>query len=96
MVTDAKRIANAFNDCFSNIGNKIANSLPSTNLSPLNFMDPQLTNNFYLSPVMQQEIELEIQKLNETKTSGPFSVPTKLLKLLKHILSNPLETLFNI
>ena len=96
IVTDAKLIANAFNDYFSNVGNEIANSLPATNISPLNFMDSKPINSFCLFPVTQQEMELEIHKLKVEKSSGPFSIPTKLLKLLKCFLSKPLEIIFNI
>ena len=96
IVTDAKLIANAFNDYFSNVGNEIANSLPATNISPLNFMDSKPINSFCLFPVTQQEMELEIHKLKVAKSSGPFSIPTKQLKLLKCFLSKPLEIIFNI
>ena len=34
-------------------------------------------------------------KLNANKATGPFSTPTKILKLLKDLLSKPLEILFN-
>ena len=32
---------------------------------------------------------------NVNKASGPFSIPTKILKLLKELISKPLEILFN-
>ena len=53
----------------------------------------QQANSFYLTPVTRNEIEIE--NLNPSKATGPFSIPTKLLKLLKEYLSKPLEILFN-
>ena len=96
--TKVNDIANAFNDYFSNIGNNLANSLPHTSLSPLSYLDSQYTDtgSFYLLPVTSHEIEKEIYNHNLAKPSGPFSIPTKLLKLLKCYLSKPLEILFNI
>ena len=38
---------------------------------------------------------MEITKLDENKATGPFSIPTKILKPLKELLSKPLEILFN-
>ena len=50
---------------------------------------------FFLSPVTTLEVEDEITNLNVSKSVGPFSIPTKLLKILKFLLSGPLAYLFN-
>ena len=61
---------------------------------PLSYLPPQKPNSFYLLPVTSNEIEEVISTLNIKKACGPFSIPTKLLKLLKCFLSKPLETIF--
>jgi hypothetical protein len=43
-----------------------------------------------------QEIEDEISKLNHGKATGPHSIPVKILKIIKYVISKPLEILFNI
>ena len=50
---------------------------------------------FFLFPTCSSEIEEEISNLNVNKASGPFSIPTKIPKLLKELISKPLEILFN-
>ena len=50
---------------------------------------------FFLFPTCSSEMEEEISNLNVKKASGPFSIPTKILKLLKELISKPLEILFN-
>ena len=62
---------------------------------PESFLGPQLVNSFCLFPVTSKEIEDEIQNLNSSKATGPFSIPVYLLKILKTCLSKPLEILFN-
>jgi hypothetical protein len=37
----------------------------------------------------------EINNLNSTKATGPFGMPIDILKLMKGIISKPLEILFN-
>ena len=58
-------------------------------------MDSSIPTSFFLSQVTANEIQLEIDKLNISKTSGPFSIPTKLLKILYCNISEPLEILYN-
>ena len=40
-------------------------------------------------------IKQEIDQLNSSKSFGPFSMPVKLLKILKEYLAKPLKILFN-
>ena len=91
------RIANEFNTYFANIRNKlVANEIPSAYVSPSSYLSPfPQTVSFFLFPTCSSEIEEEISNLNVNKASGPFSIPTKILKLLKELISKPLEILLN-
>lgn len=75
-----KSMADAFNDFFANIGSKLANSIPPVTISPLSYLPPQKPNSFYLLPVTSNEIE---EVIFHSINCGPFSIPTKLLKVLK-------------
>ena len=46
-------------------------------------------------PTTSSEIENEISGLRSGKAAGPFSIPTEILKLLKSVISKPLEIIFN-
>ena len=46
-------------------------------------------------PQLHAEIETEISTLNSSKSTGPFSIPTKLLLLIKSVISKPLEIIYN-
>ena len=50
---------------------------------------------FPVFPTTTFEIEEEISNLNNSKSARPFSIPTKLLKMLKSILSATLAHIFN-
>ena len=91
---DPKAIACAFNNYFANIGRKLADELPHSN-DPLNFLDPPVSTSFYLLPTTTAEIKDEISNLNQSKSTGPFSIPVYLLKVLKTCLSAPLEIIYN-
>ena len=94
-LTDKQSIVNAFNNYFASVGPELAAKIPSANSTFDKFMTTPLRNSFVLFPVIASEIELEINNLNASKSNGPFSIPTKLLKILSNLLSAPLAFLFN-
>ena len=59
-------------------------------------MPQKQINSFYLSPITPEEMEEEIGKLNPSKSTGPYSIPAKILRIIKEPLSKPLEIIFNI
>ena len=94
-IKNVKEIANEFNNYFSNIGKNLASAIPTINLSFEHYLDSPQASSFYLFPTSAMEIENIISTLKPSKASGPFSIPTSLLKNLKMVISYPLEILFN-
>ena len=93
---DSKLIANAFNNFFTNVGPNLANVIPDTNVSPMSYMPNNSSNQLILEKVSAKEISDIIQKLNPSKSTGPFSIPTKILLIIKDLILNPLQTIFNL
>ena len=93
-VSDTKQMADVFNKYFSTICINTANSTAS-NSNPLKYMNYSFQESFFLSPVTTYEIELEISRINVSKTTGPFNIPSSLLKFLHSCLARPLELLYN-
>ena len=80
---------------FAKIGNDIANSVPNTDFSPQQYLNKQTYDTFYLFLTSTSEIETEISAVNVRKATGPYSIPSNLLKLLKSVISRTLEIIFN-
>ena len=95
VITDPHMIADAFNNFFANIGKDLACSIPNVEMSPLEYLKIPLCNSFFIFPTTAEEIETEITKLKSSKAAGPFSIPVIILKILKTVISKPLEVLFN-
>ena len=93
--TDPKIIANVFDEYFANIGRELACSILDTETALNQFPKLQPHNSFYLFSTSTTEIEAEIEKLNESKATGPFSIPTRIFKLIKSVISKPLEIVFH-
>ena len=94
-VTEPKEIADTFNSYFAEIGNNLANTVSSTDTTPQQYLNNQTYDTFYLFPTSVSEIEAEISKINVKKATGPYSIPSNILRLLKTVISKPLETIFN-
>jgi len=95
-LSDPCEIASAFNRHFAKIGSNLADKIPAVNTNPLSYLSTPLQNSFFLSPVTDKEIEDEINCLNASKSTGPFSIPVYILKLLKNCLSFPLQLIYNL
>ena len=51
---------------------------------------------FFLTPTNEQEVLKGIKLLKRNKASGPFSIPTKFLKLFQKELSKPISLIINL
>ena len=95
-ITDPNLVADAFNKYFTNIGQDLATEIPNVYKSPMDYMKSPLSNSFWIEPVTCNEIENEISHLKVGKATGPFSIPINILRMLKNIISKPLELIFNL
>ena len=89
---ETKQIANAFNNFFVNAANTVNKDIPPTFKSPNDYLKIPTPNHYFY--IQSQNLKLRTL-LNSSKASGPFSIPTKLLKLLRSIVSDPISLLIN-
>ena len=73
----------------------MARLIPNVNKSPLEYLKNPSCKHFYLFPVTPVETENEITNLKSEKTTGLYSIPVNILKILKSVISAPLANLFN-
>ena len=87
-ITDKKEISNTICEYFSNTGKQLADAIPNVDKE-------SSSESFCIFPVTSQETVDEISKLMSGKDTGSFSIPVKILKVIKYVISKPLEILFN-
>ena len=78
-ISDPVEISNGFNDFFSSIGKKVQNSVPFSHKKFSDFLNVQNSNSFFISPTNASEIADIIEKLNCSKSPGPYSIPYKII-----------------
>ena len=89
-------MAKSFNDFFVNIGNKVEEKIPHSDVHFSHFLSKDTDSIFFIQPVDEEEISNMISQLNTSKSCGPNSVPTKLLKDNSELFSSPLKHIINL
>ena len=93
--TNPKTMSEAFNKFFSTIAKDIDNKIIPTNKSHNDYLNASIVNSFFLTPINDEEVESLIKEMNTSKSVGPYSIPTNILKLSCAVLSKPLVKLIN-
>ena len=81
-VNDPKSIASTLNQYFVNVPKQVNKDIPRTRKCLLDYLSNPVENSLSLKPTDPKEIEAIILSLNNSKSSGPFSIPIRLLKTL--------------
>ena len=91
-------MANTFNDFFTNVGPSLDKDIPNSinQRNPNIYLSSRIPHSLILSPTSPQEIINIINTIDESKSSGPSSIPTKLLKLVSNEISPVLSEICNL
>ena len=96
-ITDPLAISNSFNDYFTSIADNILKKRKyEGSKSFRDFLANRLLQNFAFKDCSESDIKSIISTLKVSKSSGPNSIPTHILLLLKDHISLPLQKIFNL
>ena len=97
IITDPIQISNEFNKYFSNIGNKLTNTIPSSKLSADHYMNlqPKNISSVFISPTSDNEILNIVRQMKNKKSSGTDNLSSQLLKTCIWSILTPLTDIFN-
>ena len=62
----------------------------------MNYLNNPVLESFFIFPTTSFQIETQISQLQNGKATGPYSIPTNILKIIKAVISKPLEIIFNL
>ena len=95
MTKDPLKIANVFNNYFSSIGEKSQSKIRFSNKTYTGYLHGDNLKSFFITPRDSEEVISIISFLSDNKSSGPNSIRTRILKLLKKDISTHLADIFN-
>ena len=90
-----EEVANHFNDFFTSVADSLRSKLPQSNSHFSRFLKNRNQNSIFLRPTTPEEITKIIGDFSDSKSSGPNSIPVRILKLLNLEISKPISTLIN-
>ena len=88
LIDDPQAIVSKFNNFFVNVGPNTDRTIPQTppeRISPSKWLKNRNQLNFIVAHISTEEVLDIINSLNN-KSTGPFSIPTKLLSLIPDML----------
>ena len=95
-ITNPVEIANVFNNYFSSIASQTKVNIKYSHKHFFRLSEKKSSKFFFfLNPTDKDKIALIISSLDSTKSVGPNSIPTKLVKLLKNDISCQFVDIFN-
>ena len=95
IIDDDKEIATNFNNFFVNVGPNTEETISKVpNISPSKFLRNHNQMKFVIAHVSNGEI-LDIINSLENKSTGPYSIPLKLLSLIPDLILLPLAYIIN-
>ena len=95
IIDDDQELATNFNEFFANVGPSTENTIPKVpNISPTKFLKNRNQINFAIAHISNEEI-LDIIKSLENKSTGPTSIPRKLLSLIPDLIIVPFACIIN-
>ena len=95
-ITNPCEIANVFNNYFASVADTAKQNINYSHIHFAEYLKHQCNNSIFIQPTDSEEIANIICSLNISKASGSFSMPNKILILLKQDISKQVADLFNL
>ena len=83
------------NNFFTSTGINLQETIPPTRKDYEQYLRTPSKNNFSIKPIKPKEIYKIIKAMKDSKSTSPNSIPTKILKITKKLISIPVSTLIN-
>ena len=93
--SDPQKMPTIFNNFFVNVSNQVCSEIPWTKKSPLDYLMKRSSSSFFIKLITHIEIEEIIPSFRNGKSTGPYSMPVKSLKILSPYVFQPLAIIFN-
>ena len=96
IITEPKEIANNFNNYFATIGQNLQSEIYQKDNNYKEYLTQGNNYSFFIEPTDRGEIISIINNININKATGPHSIPSDILHIIKHYVADPLAKIINL
>ena len=89
-------MAEAFNNYFSTIASELQGKCYHIGKDFSSYLRNSNPNNFFINPTDKNEIINIINNISTNKATGPYSIPTDILHIIKFCVAEPLANIINL
>ena len=94
-ITEPVKIANSFNNYFTNIGPTLASTINEGEDKFSKYLSDSFHNSLFFSPTSYHEVVNIVKELKSSRSSGYDGISVNLLKQIIHSIASPLTHIFN-
>ena len=94
-ITYPIEIAENFNNFFTSVSTNLQKKIPPTTNTFTDYLKKKNSENFTIAAATADEINDLIHNLKSSESVGPYSIPTKTMKISKERSSLPFSQLIN-
>jgi len=96
LINNSQRISNGFCKYFTNVGQKLADKIPKSQKSSVEYMSSTPNpNSMYFYPTDQNEIDQIIKSMKNKKSTGYDGISSAFLKKIQPAICKPLSIIIN-
>ena len=88
-------VAQVINQFSTSVGPSLARAIPPTVTATYLPPSPQICSSMFITPTCSEEILKLINLLDDKKSTDPYDIPVRLVKLSKNIICTHLADIFN-
>jgi hypothetical protein len=96
VTSDPTAVSNSFNTYFTSVADSIRSKVPPFRKHFSTYLKRPNSNSIFLSPVSPDEVSKALLSLSLNKSSGPNSIPVKIIRLCHREISYPLSDIINL
>ena len=95
-ISDPLKISETFNSFYASVADNIRKTIPCTPKPFSDYLGTPNPRSLFLNPVSAIDVLTCIRQMDASKASGPYSIPSRILRIIEDIIAEPLSDIINL
>ena len=95
-VSDPVKISETFNNFYATVADDIRKTISRSPKVFSDYLTAPVPHSLFLTPVCGNDIFTCIRKMDASKASGPYRIPSRILRTIENVIAEPLANIVNL